>query len=312
LAAALLVTASTAGQIKTVSVLTPPEIKLVPMPSRIVVFQDLQSNISQVERQKKEELINECEDSLLSAFAKTIMNLLPSVECIVLPITKNDDSLKNPSEVLHRYNADLAFGIADFRPQVVQGEVTTIKNDDKSKSKTAEYYMAAGGALHIYNSDSLLKTFTFSERQFLQTRGVVSGLFAAGPSLVKNREAALGVTHYAAQRLAEKFVPQYTPYTVTLFKKKELKEVTDLIAHNNYGEAIQKALQFTTHENEAISTRACYLCAFLYHTQLDFAKAFEYAERARKMKKMVAIPGWSAYYYFLKQYAVDNEVVWEK
>ena len=310
LSVALLVTASAPGQIKTAEVPTPPEINLVPLPSRIVVFQDFES-IPQFVRQKKEALVSDCADSLLSVFGRTMINLLPSVECLVVPIAK-DDSLETPFALLRRYRADLAFGIADFRPEVVQGEVTTTKNDDNSKSKRAKYSMTASGTLRIYNSSALLKTFPFSESEFLQDRAVMSGLFAAGPSLVKNKEAALEVADQAAQHLAEKFVSRQTAFTITLFKKKELKEVTDLIEHDNYKEALPKVLPLTTHENEAISSRACYLCAFLYHMQMDFAKAFEYAERARKIKKIITAEQWNTYYYFLKRYAVDNEVVWKQ
>src|SRR5205809_5604719 len=92
LSVALLVTASAPGQIKTAEVPTPPEINLVPLPSRIVVFQDFES-IPQFVRQKKEELVSDCADSLLSVFGRTMINLLPSVECLVVPIAK-DDSLE--------------------------------------------------------------------------------------------------------------------------------------------------------------------------------------------------------------------------
>jgi hypothetical protein len=101
-------------------------------------------------------------------------------------------------------------------------------------------------------------------------------------------------------------------YTVSLFKKKEFRDVVYMIEHNYYEEALQKALQLTTHENDAISSRAYYLCAFLYHLKMDFSKAFEYAEQARKVKTIVNIGGWSSYYYFLKKYAVDNEVIWKE
>jgi hypothetical protein len=312
LSVTMVITAPAIGQIKTINVLAPPEIKLVPLPSRIVIFQDLDTNEPGVARHKKEELIGECLDSMLSVFARTVISLLPAVEFIVLPVTKIDDSLETPFLFLRRYNADLAFGIADFRPEVVQGEVTTTKNYDNSKSKTAGYSMTAGGVLRIYNSGSLLKTFTFSESQFLQERAVMSGLLAAGPSLVKNEKSALEVTDRAAKHLAEMFVSQQTTYSVFLFKKKELKEVTYMIEHDNYEEALQKALQLTTGENGAISSRANYLCALLYHIQTDFAKAFEHVEQARKTKKIVSIEGWNSYYYFLKKYVVDNEVVWKE
>src|SRR5437667_2495884 len=176
---AMLVTAPTVAQIKTVSVSTPPEIKLVPLPSRVVVFQDLETSGQQIIRQKKDGLVSNCVDSLLSVFSKTLVSLVPSVECIVVAIAK-DDSLETPFALLRRYRADLAFGIANFRPEIVQGEVTTTKNDDHSRSKSAAYSMTADGVLRIYNNKELIKTFTFSESQFLQDRAVVSGLFAAG------------------------------------------------------------------------------------------------------------------------------------
>jgi hypothetical protein len=299
------------GQVKTVDVIAPPEIKLMPSPSRVIIFQDFNANGVQVAREKKEELIRDCTDTLLSIFKATISLEIPTVEFILVPSAEIDDSSKSPFFLLHRYQADLAFCIADFRPEVMQGEVTKTLNDDNSKSKSAKYSVVANGVLRIYNSDSLIKPFPFSESQFLQDRAVVSGVFAAGPSLVKNKTPALEVTARAAINLAHKFISQKTFYTVTLFKMKELKEVTYLIEQNNYDEALPMALQLASNQDEAISSRAHYLCAFLYHTQMDFPRAFEHAQQARQIKKLLARGEWTSYYYFLKKYVVDNQVVWK-
>lgn len=311
LSLATLIDTLAAGQVKIVNVIAPPEIKLVPLPGRVIIFQDRQANDLQVDRQKKEELIRECTDTLLSVFKSTLTAELPTVTFVLLPFAEIDDSLKTPFFLLRRYQADLALCIADFRPDVRQGEVTTTLNDDKSKSKSASYSMVASGLLHIYSSDSLVSTFSFSESRFLQDRAVVSGLFAVGPSLVKNKASALVVTDRAAKNLALKFISQETSYTVNLFKKKELKEVTHLIEENNYEEALRRASQLTSHENEAISCRAHYLCAYLHHTRMDFSKAFEHAQRAREIKKLIDKEEWTSYYYFLKKYVVDNQVVWK-
>jgi len=305
----MMVTVPTVGQIKTINVLAPPEIKLMPLPARVIIFPATEL---QVERQKKEDLIRECADTFLSVFKETITMDLPTVEFILVPFAEMDDSSKTPFFLLQHYRADLALVIADFRPGVSQGEVTKTVNDDNSKSKSAEYFMVASGVLNIYNNNSLVSAFPFSESQFLKNRDVVSGLFAAGPSLVKNKGSALDVTDRAAKNLAHKFISRQTAYTVSLFKKKELKEVTYMIEHDNYEEALQKALQLTTDENGGISSRANYLCALLYHIQTDFAKAFKHVEQARKIKKIVSIEGWNSYYYFLKKYAGDNEVVWKE
>src|SRR5689334_22359073 len=82
---ATLATSPAVGQIKTVSVSAPPEIKLVPLPSRVVVFQDFDSGDLNVLREKKADLIGECMDSLLSVFSKTLTASIPGVECVVLP-----------------------------------------------------------------------------------------------------------------------------------------------------------------------------------------------------------------------------------
>jgi len=308
---ATFLTAPAMGQIKTVSVSAPPEIKLVPLPSRVVVFQDFDTGDPNIVREKKADLIGECIDSLLSVFAKTLTTLIPGVECIVLPADIMNDSMQTPFLLLRQYKADIALGMANFRPEIVQGEVTTTKNDDRSKSKSAAYSLMASGTLRIYNNKQLIKTFPFSESEFLQDRAVVSGLFAAGQSLVKNKKSALEVTDLAARNLAGKFVPQQSNYTVTLFQRKELKELIDMIERDKYEEALEKALLLTSHENEAVSSRAYYLCALLYHIKMDYVKAFEYAQQARKTKKILTTPEWNAYPSFLKKYAVDNEVVWQ-
>jgi uncharacterized protein DUF6340 len=288
-----------------INTMAPPEIKLIPSPSRVVIFQDFDLNELHVPRDKKKELVQECLDSLLLALTNSITNLLPGVQYIL--VSKNDDSLRNPSKLLEQYQADIALGIADFRPSVEQGGVSVEKNDEGHKDRTATYNITAGGILRIYNKDSLVKEYHFSESRVLQSRAVLSGLLAVGPSLVNNRKAAIEISEIVAVKLANKFIPQRGDYRAILFSMKELKEVTDLIGKGKYEEALPKALELTSHHKEAVAARAHIYCALAYHQQGDYVTAFQHVKIAIEIKN---IPDGKFYYDYLKRYVEDNQVIW--
>jgi tetratricopeptide (TPR) repeat protein len=294
-------------QSQIINAIAPPEIKLMPSPSRVVIFQDFDVNELHVPRDKKKELVQECLDSMLVALTNTIASVLPDVRFIL--VRENDDSLRNPYKLLEYYQADIAFGIADFRPSVEKGEVSVEEDDEGHKDRTATYNITAGGVLRIYNKDSLVKEYHFSESRFLEHRGVVSGLLAVGPSLVNNRKAAIEISGVVAVKLANKFIPQRGDYRAILFSMKELREVTDLIFRGYYQEALPKALELTSHNKESVAARAHIYCAMAYHQQGDYATAFQHAKKAIEIKN---ISEGKLYYDFLKKYTEDNLVIWNK
>lgn len=297
----------TGFQAKNVSAIAAPEINLSPLPSRVIIFRDADENDRSAAREKKQELIEDCTDSLLSEFTQKISSLLPQMECILVPSLEKNETIKDPYKLLQEYQASLAFGIGSFRPAIQQGEVTVERKDDGSKDRTASYFIRADGQLHIYNKNTLVKTFPFSESQFLENRSVLSGLLAVGPSLVNNRKAVYSVTKFAAIHLAEKFVAQRASFSLHMFNMKEVRELTQLIMEDKFDEALTKALELTSHKKEAVAARAHYYCAAIYHHQGDFAKAFQHISKAKEMKD---IPGGQLYYQFLKKQAEDNRLTW--
>lgn len=296
----------TCAQYKTISVKMPPEIMLVPLPKRVVVFGDREP--VRVARDKKEKLITECTDSFLVAFVRNAEELLPEVEFLLYAPAKGEDSLNQIAALINHYHADLALGIASFRPGVEQGDVTVERDEDGSKNRTARYYMAAGGTLNIYTKDTLVRSFLFSQSQFLSDRAVVSGLFAAGPSLVKNRKAAVGVSVLAAGDLARKFVPQTISFQAALFTLSELKDVTDLIRREDYDAALSGALALTSNNKTTVSARAHYYCALVYHQRGQLQEAFDHIAKANETRDLQRV---FDYYSFLKKYVVDNVVGWQ-
>lgn len=291
---------------------TRPEINLIPAPKRILLVPLYKIDELNIVRDKKEELAIDCLDTLLQSFNATSKTLFPQLEIVRLQYPfdpdKSSDLSKSLLDSLNKYQADLLIGIDRFRPSVEQESVTR-ESDNSGTSKRASYIMVAEGYFRIYNKDSLLKDGPFRYRTALEDRTVISGLLAAGPSLVNNRPAAMSISGFAGAELARKLKGQGAQFSFTLFSMKEFKGINKQLADYDFDGAFVAAELLSKEDQPGkIRGRAFFILALLTQKKGDYDKALEYLEKAQALTN--AGPG-DRYHEFLIKYSSKSAIHWK-
>lgn len=291
---------------------TPPEINLIPSPKRILVVPLYKIDEMNIARDKKEELVKECLDTLLQSFIANTKTLFPDLELIRLqdPFDpeKSPNLSKSLQDSLNKYKADLLVGIDRFRPSVEQESVTK-ESDYSGNSKTARYVMVAEGVFRLYNTDSLLRELPFRYMALLQSRTVISGLLSAGPSLVNNSVDAMNVSGFAGNELAKKLKGQGAQFSMTLFSMKEFKAINKQLENDDFDGAFASAELLAKEENpEKVRGRAFFIMALLMQKKADYDKALEYLDKAQSLTN--AGPG-ERYHEFLMKYSTKSAIHWK-
>lgn len=267
-----------------ISVKTPPEIDFAERPKRILIAPLYKVDQLHVARDKKEELIKDCLDIFLKNLEQSMAENLSGIEAVLIkdPFTIEDfpSSPGSIAKLLKENQADILFGIDQFRPQVEKAGVEVVETSSGSKDRTATYLISADGSLRIFNADTLLRVFPFYTSAFLKERKVVSGLLAAGPSLVSNRDEALNVSIEASRKLVERMCYKDRSYSIRRFSMKEFKQLNTYLSTEDTASATAEVNILTEHNSTKVRGRAFVMKAILYHKKGSFDEALSEIEKA--------------------------------
>jgi hypothetical protein len=110
-----------------------------------------------------------------------------------------------------KHNATYAMVLDSFNVDFEQTKVDVTKTSTGSKSREAFYDIVSNMGFSLYNKDSLIDHQQVSSERYHSSRNVVSGLLAAGPNVVIQRNDAWVVT--------ERNLRNYLTYMLKMFKE---------------------------------------------------------------------------------------------
>lgn len=262
----------------------PAEIDFADKPTRILIAPLYKVDQLKVARDKKEELIQSSLDVFLRTLSNSMQAGMPQVEILLdrdpFQIEGYPGNKESITSLLKKHHADLLFGIDQFRPQVEKAGVEVVETPGGSKDRTATYLISAAGTLQIYSSDSLLRRFSFYTAAFLKERKVVSGLLAAGPSLVNNAEEALAVSEEAARKLAKRMLPSESSFIVRKFTMKEFRAFNRYMDNGDIASATAEVLNLISGSSKKVKGRGHVMMAMLYHKKGDIDAALAEVDKA--------------------------------
>jgi hypothetical protein len=156
-------------------------------------------------RKNKKELFRDLSDSVMITVYRILED--PNREVIVVPGVIKDtfslDSIVNNYMVKH--NVRKAIVLRSLDAYFDQTDVVVVKNDDKSKTRTAYYDLCSTVNFKVYDSISLVKEPEFKTCENFTDRTVFSGLLAVGPDIVGKRKHAIRITVSNADRIRAYF-----------------------------------------------------------------------------------------------------------
>ena len=141
-------------------------------------------------RDNKEQLFMQLIDTMMYWAAKKIQeNAGFETEVIRGYTPANGDS--TIYRLIAEHKATHAINVSNFDVSFEQTRVEVTKDNSGSKSREAYYDIVADISYSFYAHDSLIKQRDLHQSRFHSSRSVASGLLAAGPNIVVQRDDAI-------------------------------------------------------------------------------------------------------------------------
>ncbi len=259
---------------------TKPVYSIDPLPQKILLL-NANDIVAKKYRDSKEELFISLTDNLMNWISKRVLEKegIPA-EVIkgYTSITGNTDSILKV--LLSKYNATHAIVLQSFDVYFDQTNVEVVKGSDGVKSRTASYDIVTDIGYSLYSTSTLLKMMTVNRKKFHSNRSVVSGLLAAGPSVVLHREDARDMSIENAQQYLNNFFSGEANRQRPVFTGKGFEAVSAAITKFEYDAALTESLRFINDPDKEKAAKACYNCAVFFEQKNQPDEAIKYLRQS--------------------------------
>lgn len=259
---------------------TKPVYSIDPLPQKLLLL-NTNDIVAKKYRDNKEELFISLTDNLMNWISQRVLEKegIPA-EVIkgYTSITGNTDSIIKT--LLSKYNATHAIVLQSFDVYFEKTNVEVEKGSDGVKNRTASYDIVTDIGYSLYSTSALLKMMTVNRKKFHSSRAVVSGLLAAGPSVVLHREDARDMSIENAQQYLNNFFSGEAKRQRPVFTGKGFEAVNAAIAKFDYDGALTESLRFINDADKEKAAKACYNCAVFFEQKNQPEEAIKYLRQS--------------------------------
>lgn len=194
-------------------------------------------------------------------------------------------------ELYDSYKSDYIFSLDNYDLYFDQ-EVVVDEDDDGSKSKTAYYDLVLHTYITIYGIDgSVIDKMKEELRILHDTRGVVSGLLAVGPSMGKADENVVKISDELGRAFVKKFYSINVKERRVFYANKEFKTAFQAYQRRDWETAERELTLLTKHPEEKIQGRAAYNLGVLFENLgKDEEMAYWYGRAEEKLGSLPKEP----------------------
>jgi hypothetical protein len=246
---------------------TIPQYPINPSPELILLINTHDIPAENI-RDKKQELFLALADSVLAELSRQIGSRSDIVSKIVFGVTKT----AIPGDVrpiMTEHAASHCIAITNFDVFFDQTEVVVTGEGDY-KNKEAYYDIISRISYSLYTTLAPVVEMPVRASRYHSSRSVTSGLLAAGPNIVTNREDALNVSRDNVELFLNNFLPGQTERNRIIFVGKELSKVNDAFLNRDYETALKESLLYVNAADKKLAAKANLNCAVLLeHNQLS-------------------------------------------
>ncbi len=161
-----------------------------------------------------------------------------------------------------------------------------VTQDQNGKNREASYDIVSEIHYSLYDEKGIFKDIQQKRRRFHSSRQVASGLLAAGPNIIKNKDDVLFMTKDNVVQYLNQFLPGHEDRMRMLFTSKELTSVKTALANNNYSAAITESLRFVNHPDIKVAAKANYNCAVLLEKKNEQADIRSFLEESLRLYEL--------------------------
>lgn len=223
--------------------------------------------VAQNYRDNKEELFLAMLDSILLTASREIKIRSEVVAEPLYGTTKTSaDKAERDNQILSIMldnGSSDAIVISSFDVFFEQTRVDVTRNEDGTKDREAYYDIVSKIIYLWFDNDGLFKETPIELRRFHSSRGVLSGLFAAGPNVVSKKDEAFGMVMDNLNTYLNQFFPGRMLRSRPLFVGKEFSVVKIAIDAGDFDRALTECHQYMDSPDKKIAARAHYNYAVL-------------------------------------------------
>jgi Family of unknown function (DUF6340) len=262
-------------------ILTFPLYPIDPPPTKLLLLNTFDVPTDHM-RENKQKLFLSLLDTLLFEMSREVSRRTAIPSEVVCGITGTDDSGSLMLARMAEHQSSHAIAITYFDIHFYQTEVVVTEEQD-GKSKEAYYDILSEIHYSLYDEDGFFNNLQITESRHHSSRSVLSGLLAAGPNIVSNKEDALNIARENMVTYLNNFLPGRAIRKRTLFTGKEMGEVNAAAAKGNYDVVLEECLRLVNHPDPIVAAKANYNCAILYENKKLPYKAKNYLEQSLRL-----------------------------
>jgi len=257
---------------------TIPIYAVEPPPQKIILLNSYDVAAKKY-RDNKEQLFLQLIDTMMYWAGKRI-NDNTGVETEVIRGYTPANSDSSISSLITFHNASHAISVSYFDVSFEQTRVEVTKDNNGSKSREAYYDIVADISYSFYAHDSLIKKRDLHQSRFHSSRSVASGLLAAGPNVVVQKDDAYRIVQESWQQYLDYFFPGEKMRSRPVFINKGFEAVGQAISKQDYEAALTESLRFIDDPDKTKAAKACYNCAVFFEKKNQPEEAKKYLRRS--------------------------------
>lgn len=264
------------------TIVTYPPWQVEPRPSRLFVANahDVQSKSYRTNKEVQFlGLVEETMRATGTALGQEFLSPVTVVPGLSIPAYGQDSSLASLFEM---HGATHGVIINHFDAYFVQTEVIVTETDD-GKDREAFYDIVVDIGYSMMDRDNNRLDTIISARRQHSSRSVLSGLLAAGPSIVDNPEDALEGVHANVEMYLRCFFKGSDVRDRLLHVTKEFAAVGEAFMLSDYPAALAASEQIVSGD-PSIAAKARYNCAVLLERMGDYERVKPYLQEALQLQ----------------------------
>lgn len=258
-----------------------PARELDPPPKNIVLLNSFDVKVQSYRDKKEEQFILLINGALHQMAASIEQNsgvgVVVERETVNHPLT--DEKLL--TDLLDKHDADYIIAIDSFNVYFDQTEVVVTETDD-GKSREAFYDILCFVNYKMMGRQGSDEMIPVEVQRFHSSRSVLSGLFAAGPSIVSNHKDATEMTELNTRQFLRTFFPGKDARSRPLYTSKGFKKIPSLLTGGNGVTAREICERETINPDRKVAAKAFYNLAVLAEHDGEYEKAGVYLEESQR------------------------------
>jgi len=257
---------------------TIPIYSVDPPPQKIILLNNYDV-ASKKYRDNKEQLFLQLIDTMMYWAGKRI-NDNTGIETEVVrgyTLANSDSSI---SSLIAAHKASHAISVSYFDVSFEQTRVDVTKDNSGSKSREAYYDIVADISYSFYAHDSLIKQRDLHQSRSHSSRSVASGLLAAGPNVVVQKDDAYRIVQESWQQYLNYFFPGEKMRSRPVFINKGFEAVGQAISRQDYEAALTESLRFIDDPDKTKAAKSCYNCAVFFERKNQPEEAKKYLRQS--------------------------------